>query len=199
MNKLVRLTLGFAFSGLFLWLLLRHLSFDELQNAFSETNLPLIGLAVVAFFIGYGCRIERLHLMLAQANPAMTWKMCAGPLMACYAANNVLPFRAGDVLRAFAFNRRLGIGMAVSVTTLVAERMVDLLMLIFLLGIALIWFGMETSRFFGIGGGGLIIISAVIVFLLTMPSVFEPIVFRLCRTMSRYMPRIGDALLAQFQ
>ncbi|MGI9250492.1 MAG: lysylphosphatidylglycerol synthase transmembrane domain-containing protein [Pseudohongiellaceae bacterium] len=199
MKKLIRLTLGFAFSGLFLWLFLRHLSLQEMQNAFNETNLPLIGLAVVSFFIGYGCRIERLRIMLIQENPALTWKTCAGPLLACFATNNVLPLRAGDLLRAFAFNRRLGISTATSLTTMVAERMFDLLVLIFLLGLALIWFGMESSTFFGIGGGGLLIAGLLIAFLLSMPSVFEPIVFRLCRVISRYAPKVGDALLAQFQ
>ena len=32
------------------------------------------------------------------SNPKLNWNQCAGPFISCVAANNILPFRAGDIL-----------------------------------------------------------------------------------------------------
>ena len=119
--------------------------------------------------------------------------------MASVAANNILPFRAGDVLRAFGFNRRLGISAATSVTSLVVERLLDLLMLVSLLGVALSYFGMELSKIAGTSGNFLIIGGLTILFILNFPSLFKPATIWSCRHISRVTPRFGEKLLAEFQ
>jgi uncharacterized protein (TIRG00374 family) len=199
LKKVVRLSIGFVLAGLFLWLIFKHLSVAEIRSAFDNANIALLSLAIVAFFVGYFCRIERWRLMLIKENPSLNWKSCAGPFMASIAANNVLPFRAGDLLRAFAFNRRLGISAATSVTTLVVERLLDLLMLVSLLGVTLSYFGMELSRIAGTGGGILIIAGAAILFVLNFPSFFKPMTIWLCRQVSRFAPRLGEKLFNEFQ
>jgi len=65
--------------------------------------------------------------------------------MASFAANNVLPFRAGDVLRSFAFNRKLGTTSGVVIATLFVERLLDLLILLILLGAALAFFNLDSN------------------------------------------------------
>jgi uncharacterized protein (TIRG00374 family) len=199
LKKVVRLSIGFAFAGIFLWLIFRHLSIAEIRSAFDNANIPLLSLAIVAFFVGYFCRIERWRLMLIQENPSLDWRSCAGPLMASIAANNLLPFRAGDLLRAFGFNRRLGISAATSVTTLIVERLLDLLMLVSLLGVALAYFGVEFSTLAGIGGSILIITGAAILFILNFPSFFKPVTIWLCQHISQIIPRLGEKLSAEFQ
>ena len=151
-RKLIHLALGIALAATFLWLVLRQISLAEIRVAFSSANTALIAAAVGAFCIGYACRIERWRLMLVHDNPALRWAHCAGPFMGCVATNNVLPFRAGDVLRAFGFNRRLGTSAAASLATVLVERLLDLLMVTAVLGIALAWFGMSSSRLLGVGG-----------------------------------------------
>ena len=147
MKKFIKLALGIVLAILFLWLVFRRISLDEIKDAFSNTKPLLLVAAVVFFYIGYSCRIERWRLMLNRDNPKLGWRNCAGPLMASVAANNVLPFRSGDLLRAFGFNRRLGVSAATSATSLVVERLLDLLMVAAFLGIALAYFGMESSSF----------------------------------------------------
>lgn len=198
MKKIIRLIAGVILAGVFLWLIFRHLSFDEIKEAFSKANPSWIGLAVIVFFIGYACRIERWRLMLVQNNPALRWRQCAGPLMASVAANNVLPFRAGDVLRAFGFNRRLGISAATSFTTLFVERLLDLLMVVAFLGVALAYFGMESSAFIGVGAGFLLAAGAAILFLLLFPALFQPIAYWLARSVSSFLPGLGKKMNDEF-
>lgn len=199
MKKIVRLTLGATIAWLFIWLIFRNISLDEIKKAFIDANLSFVVVAVFAFFVGYSCRIERWRVMLAYENHALLWKDCAGPLMASVAANNILPFRAGDLLRAFGFNRRLGISAATSLTTLFVERLLDLLMVVSFLGLALAYFGMEYSKFVGVGGGFLILAGATILLLLTLPSLFKPVAFWLCRLVSTLLPKIGERIHAEFQ
>lgn len=190
----MRFWFGFGLAILFLWLIVRKIGFSELAGAITEARLPVIGFAVVIFFAGYACRIERWRVMLAIDKPELRWSACAGPLMASVAANNVLPFRAGDLVRAFGFNRRLGITVATSLTTLLVERLLDLLMIVlFMVGVSA-FFSVDLSRYFLFGF--LILSSAgfVILFLLLFPSVFKPLAFGAAKFVSRLRLSLGDKI-----
>jgi uncharacterized protein (TIRG00374 family) len=119
--------------------------------------------------------------------------------MASVAANNVLPFRAGDLLRAFGFNRKLGISAATSVTTLVVERLLALLMLVILLGVSLSYFGIELTKLAGTGGSILVVTGTAILFILSFPYTFKPSAMWFCRHVSRYLPRVGEKLFIEIQ
>ena len=199
MKKFIPLVLGILLTAICLWLIFKQISLDELSVAFNEANLTFVLAAVLVFLLGYSCRIARWRLMLKQDNPDLGWRNCAGPLMASVAANNVLPFRAGDILRAFGFNRRLGISAATSVTSLFVERLLDLLMVLSLMGFALAYFGMNSSRFIGVGGSFLIAGAGVILFVLLFPALFKPFAFWLGRCLLRVSPKLGQKILAEIQ
>lgn len=184
-----------ALTGFFLWLLFRHIQLSEVKATFAEANGWWLGAAVLAFYSGYACRIQRWRLMLLSENPKLEWKHCAGPLMASVAANNLLPLRAGDILRAFGFNRRLGITATTSLTTLLVERLLDLLMMVSLFGATLSWFGVESSRFMGLSGGILVVGSVVILFILLFPASFKPLASGLVSVATGVLPRLGHKLL----
>jgi glycosyltransferase 2 family protein len=191
MNGRWRAVLGIAVAAIFLALLLRHISLAEMRNVFGQARPIWLVWAVVAFLFDYACRIARWRLMLSQANPALRWRHCAGPLMASVAANNILPLRAGDLLRAFGFNKQLGIAAATSLSTLLVERLLDLLMVIALLGLALAYFNLEAAQFVRLGGGVLLLLGAVIMFLLLRPGSFKAPALGLAGWMAVRWPKIG--------
>jgi hypothetical protein len=129
--------------------------------------------------------------MLLQENPRLQWKNCAGPLMASVAANNILPFRAGDIIRAFAFNRRLEISASTSLTSLFVERLLDLLMVASFLGIALTYFGMDLSALVGVGGSVLLFAAVAILFLLLFPGTFRRPAFFISDLIYKLNTRFG--------
>ena len=151
-RKALKLIFGIGLASFFLWLVVRQISPAELRQSFASADPGWITLALLAFLAGYACRIERWRLMLVRSNPELGWRHCAGPLLASVAANNVLPFRAGDLIRAFGFNRRLKISANTAIITLFAERLLDLLMVLLFLGLALGHFGADINRLAGIGG-----------------------------------------------
>lgn len=191
MKKYARLVIGFSLASLFLWLVLRQLNIEQLKSAFLTTNLAYICPAIIIFYIGYACRIQRWRTMLSQENPSLTWSNCAGPLMASVAANNVLPFRAGDLLRAFGFNKRLSISAATSLTSLFVERLLDLLMVVGFLGVFLAYFGLESLSVVGVGSSFLVMTGFAILILLLFPAFFRPIAFGVCTYISKISPQFG--------
>jgi len=194
-KQILRLALGLLLAILFIWLIASQINLDDLKRAFVGTTTSWLVAGLIAFTVGYICRIERWRLMLNQDNSSLKWSQCAGPLLGSFAANNVLPFRAGDVLRAFAFNGRLGVSSGVVVATLFVERLLDLLMVLVLLGMAVAIFGIDVSGFAGVGSAALIAIAIGILLLLLFPQLFAPIVITSGKFVARVAPKLGGKLL----
>ncbi len=193
-RKMFRIGLGVIIAAAFIWLISRHISLKELHSAFGGTDLVWITAGFLAFAVGYSCRIERWRLMLLRENQELSWGRCAGPLLASFAANNVLPFRAGDVLRAFAFNDRLGVSSGIVVATLFVERLLDLLMVLILLGAALTLFGLDAGNFAGVGGTTLLLATLVILFLLLYPRLLSRFLLSVSGLAAHLAPRLGHRL-----
>jgi len=102
--------------------------------------IPWTSLAAAVLFLGvdYFVRVVRWWLMLRAGKPELRLRTCVWPLLASVAVNNVIPFRAGDALRVVGFRKQLDSPPARVLATLVAERILDLtvLLALFFLGVA---------------------------------------------------------------
>ncbi|MHB8809407.1 MAG: lysylphosphatidylglycerol synthase transmembrane domain-containing protein [Desulfobulbaceae bacterium] len=196
-KRMLRLVTGIALAALFLWLTLRQISLAEIKRAFLGASFMWVAAALAAFAAGYSCRIKRWHLMLQADNSRLQWRSCAGPFLASFAANNVLPFRAGDVLRSFAFNQQLGTTSGVMIATLFVERLLDLLTVLIFLGAALAFFGVESVRFARVGSAVLILGGMVLLIILLFPHLFKPVSLVFGRMVERIAPTLGHKLLSE--
>src|SRR5581483_1637522 len=142
-GRSVARSVGGSLLGLLcLVLVLRSVQLGHLERDLMSLEFPWILAALIAFGMEYVCRTERWRRMLAHENPGVRWIDCAGPLLASYAANSVLPLRAGDILRTFWFQDLLGVTPGVVVATLLVERLLDILVLISVGGIVFVYFGL---------------------------------------------------------
>lgn len=130
-DRLKRFTvalIGISLSAAGLWWVFRKIDPGELAAAADRVRLaPLVGSAAL-----YWCGLVALrtqlvrHLLrpVGQLGFAQTYRyICIG-----FLANNVLPFRAGDVARAAAIHRGAGIGFPSVVGGLALERLLDMVM-----------------------------------------------------------------------
>jgi hypothetical protein len=108
--------------------------------------------------------------MLRLKNHSISLGTSAGVLMASFAANNVLPLRAGDALRVFGFRTALRLPSTFVLATVVLERLLDLLSLL-LLGLCFIRTGGLTAMPVHMVGlvqvlslGGMALLIAILVF-----------------------------------
>lgn len=122
--------LGLLMTGLFLWLLLRGLSAGDFWAALQSISLHTILIALLCLASGYALRIWRWALMLQALQPDLPVRACVWPFLSSIAVNNVLPLRAGDVLRVVGFRRQLQAPAARLLGTLVIERLLDLTVLL---------------------------------------------------------------------
>jgi len=173
MKRIFKLILGLSFSFFFIWLISKNLDLEEFFSLFNQAKISYIFLAIFIFNIGYSCRIQRWKIMMMQINPKLKWNQCAGPFISCVAANNILPFRAGDIIRVFAFNKRLNINTSISFSALLFERLLDLLVLLFFLCVALNYFELESTKFIGISNVIIIFIIGFVSIILLFPFFFK--------------------------
>lgn len=196
-NKSCRLLLGIILAVSFLWLILRQITFEKIWKVLIGVDVDWVIAALLVFALGYACRIERWRSMIKRDNPGLEWGRCAGPLLAGFAVNNVLPFRAGDALRAFAFNKELGSSAGVIMATLFVERLLDLMMLLLLLGAAMVIFGLDNNQFAGIGAAALVLAALTILLILLFPGFVTPIVLLIGRLVVRFAPGFGQKLFSE--
>ena len=91
---------------------------------------PSLVLASALLAGAYACKIARWHVMLTSVAPGVPRRIAAQTLLASVALNNVLPFRAGDVARVFAFRDQIGASASALIPLLVLERILDAAMLV---------------------------------------------------------------------
>ncbi|MEM1344509.1 MAG: lysylphosphatidylglycerol synthase transmembrane domain-containing protein [Pseudomonadota bacterium] len=199
-RKALSLALGTAVSGVFLWMIFRALPLQDFLAAVARADLRWM-LAGLAFFaLGYACRIWRWRLMLAQYNARLSWGRCSVPFMVSIAANNVLPFRAGDVLRGVGFSAWLGVPTARVLATLLVERLLDLLSLIVALAVALTLFsGADTGvqSLLGLSASVFAAAGCAVAFVLLFPRVFEPPILWLLRALPARAAGLSQKLQTQ--
>jgi hypothetical protein len=190
----LRVALGFAVAAFFVYLIARQTRTEEVARTLAHADRAWIGAALLAFFCGYACPIERWHLMLSQSNPRLRWTSCAGPLLAGFAANNVLPLRAGDILRSVAFRSSLGSSPGTVVATLFVERLLDLLVILLIFAVMLVLHGGTVEESPSIGGPLLITAASVILVAIASPGFLAPVARVLGGCALRISPGFGGTL-----
>ncbi|MEQ8516264.1 MAG: lysylphosphatidylglycerol synthase transmembrane domain-containing protein, partial [Chromatocurvus sp.] len=133
----LRLVAGLLVSAFFIYLLLRGSELRRVADALVGAALPGIILALFLLAIDYWLRLLRWHWMLRHLASKATLRDCARPFLVSFALNNVLPLRAGDAARVFAFRETLGIPASQLLATVLLERLLDLLTLLLILVLAL--------------------------------------------------------------
>lgn len=170
-KKVAKIAVQLACAVVFLYLAFRQVEWREARGVFSKTYLPTLALGLGVLLTGFAVRIVRWWEVLRLFNEDLSRNECAGPFLASLAVNNVIPLRAGDVLRTFGFQEQLDVKPMRVLGSMVIERLLDLLVLLLFL-IAGLWIA-PTSQVPRIllltiwGGGGLA--AAALLALIMLP------------------------------
>jgi uncharacterized protein (TIRG00374 family) len=128
-----RAWLGIVVSLVFLYIAFRGQDLGEVRDALGEVNYWYLLPALALYFLGVWVRAVRWSALL---RPVIT----VGPretfpiVVVGYMANNLLPLRTGELVRAYVLGRRFGVRKTTSLATIAIERLFDgLTMLAFML------------------------------------------------------------------
>jgi hypothetical protein len=127
-----------AISALFAYLAVKDVRFSEMGSALTESNywwlVPAFLLLALAIFV----RALRWRLLFApETRPPL--QATTEATLVGYFFNNILPLRAGEVVRIAYLYRRAGTSRAETTGTIVIERTYDVLVLVVLLLVTLPW------------------------------------------------------------
>ncbi len=149
--------LGFLLTVVFGGLALYRLDLREVGSALLEANYLFVVPALLVTFCGYLLRAARWRVILAPSKEVSTGRLF--PLLIIgFAVNNLLPARIGEFARAYLLGEKEGVSKSLSFATVVVERILDGLTLIFSLFLVSLLFalpgwgrkmGLLSALFFG--------------------------------------------------
>ena len=116
--------LGIGVSLFFMALLFRKINFHQLWSALVTVNYRYILLAVVCTFVSYFLRAVRWHYLLIPEKRIPLSSLYPATIIG-YMANNVLPARLGEFVRAYVLAQREGLQTPTVFASLVIDRLFD--------------------------------------------------------------------------
>lgn len=137
--NLLKYALLLAISGLLMAYAVRGQDVSRIGQTLREANYGWLALTLVLSALGYVSRAYRWQMQLdsATSTARASYAEVYHAMMVGYLANLVLP-RMGEVIRCSVLRRTAGVPVEVSLGTVVAERLIDVLVLLGLLGTTLL-------------------------------------------------------------
>ncbi|MGB0386189.1 MAG: lysylphosphatidylglycerol synthase transmembrane domain-containing protein [Ardenticatenaceae bacterium] len=136
-RKRIMVLVGGLTSIIFLYFALRGQDWAEIVDAFQKANYLWLIPAGCLILADYVFRAWRWGVILKPAaRRQLPMSMLFPVLLLGFAANNVFPARAGEVWRMWGLTNRTHVRKTVALSTLIVERVFDVLTLLFLLAIA---------------------------------------------------------------
>ncbi len=137
-KRWISLFIGLIFSLFFLWLGFRNLKFDDLWDILRGINPLWLLLTVPVYGVATYLISWRWYSLLRPVKdvpPSRLFKI----VYIGYMANNLLPFRLGEVMRAYVLKRRDAVPIPPTLTTILIERIFDGLTMLTFIFTALIF------------------------------------------------------------
>ncbi|MCX6356579.1 MAG: flippase-like domain-containing protein [Candidatus Aureabacteria bacterium] len=136
----------------FIALILRNIDFASVAAEFSKVTRAYIWLGLLAYAVSFWFRSVRWKLLLLPERAFRIGELFTGIVIG-WMANNILPFRMGEVVRAYDFGRVHRFSKSLCFATIVVERLIDGLTLILFLAMILMFVSFKpiVNRIFVLG------------------------------------------------
>lgn len=137
MNKRLLLFLGIAISAVCVWWELREVRPSQIVAALAHSRgVGFVGLMALTI-LGFWIRAFRWRWLIAAPKPLSNSRLFSATMVG-FMANNLLPFRLGEFVRPMVLARRESLSRTRLLATIVVERVIDMITLLAIFGIALL-------------------------------------------------------------
>ena len=136
-GRLANHSIGILLTIVCLVVFFRQVELEKLLHALVGFDYAYLIFGILFLGIGYACRVLRWSIMLKSTGSESGFTTCSAPFLGSIALNNVLPFRIGDVVRALVFPASMGISKTAATSSIIVERLIDLISLLACLAIGL--------------------------------------------------------------
>jgi glycosyltransferase 2 family protein len=191
MKRSLQLFVGVAISVAAVWFSMRGVSVPEVWRALSHSNLILFGAVMGLALFSFMIRALRWRSLLSGAQRPTLDSLYSATMIG-FMANNVLPFRLGEFVRAWALARREKCSTTMVLATVVVERVVDMLALLAILGVTMLVHPIEANskaaEFTQAGATSLIAITVGLTLMLILLERTPELARRMVRRLSTRLP-----------
>jgi uncharacterized protein (TIRG00374 family) len=147
LGKFGKFAISLLISGASLAVVLHKVKWADLFASLANLNLGFLAAAIAIFLTTFTVRTLRWQVLLNPAKP-IAYTRLFGVIFIGYMANNVLPARLGEFVRAYVLSRKEGVRKSTTLATIFIERIFDGLSLLFILGSILVahqmgWISMQ--------------------------------------------------------
>lgn len=140
---ILKYALLLSLSGLLMWYAVRGQDLSRIGEYVRSANYFWLLVTMILSVLGYWSRAYRWKMQLDPTGYKASYWDVYHAMMIGYLANLVLP-RMGEVIRCSVLRRSSGVPVQVALGTVIAERVIDVLMLLGLLGVMLL---LEFDKF----------------------------------------------------
>ena len=137
MKRSIKIWIGLFSSLIFLALTLRNLDFSLFFETLMNVKIIFVLGSIGVFLIGYIIKSVRWVFLLKPIDRNASLRTSAPAFFIGFAANNLLPLRAGELIRAIVIGRQRKISKSAALGTVFIERVADGLVLLLMLAFCL--------------------------------------------------------------
>lgn len=165
----IRFWAGVAASVVFIALFLRTLHLGELADAFREAEYWYLAPALLVLFTSIYVRCIRWSVLMRPVAPLSPSALLPYAIIG-YMANNLLPARAGELVRAWVLGRREHVSRTAAIGTIAVERLFDgcVLVLMLLISGAVVGFDDSRLRVIAMASSVLFLVAFVVFYVITL-------------------------------
>lgn len=145
MNRSIRIGLGIAISAFFLILAFRGQDFGEIRDSLRETNLWWALPALALYLLGVWLRAVRWRILLRPVAPHATSKQLFPVVVIGFMANNLLPLRAGEIVRSVVIGREFQVRKTSALATIAVERIFDGIIMLLFLAVSMVFVSLTSE------------------------------------------------------
>lgn len=147
--------LGYLIAAAGLVWVLHDINLAQLPGYFARINWWWVTLAIVCDIAGYVCQGVRWHLLLQPLGRKLSWRRATQAVYAGLFINEILPLRAGELVRAWLVARWMSVSPASIIPSMVAERLLDAVCLLAGIGLLAVYMSLpqdliHTSNWIGV-------------------------------------------------
>lgn len=164
-SNYLRLFIGVLISAVFIWLALRGLHLADVWAGLRSAEYVWLIPSVAVYFVAVWARTWRWDYLLRPMKHIPLRRLFPVVVVG-YMGNNVYPFRAGELLRAFLLRQQEDVSMSSSLATIVVERVFDGLVMLLFVFVALPFAPLpsETIRMVVIVGSAVFLAALAVFF-----------------------------------
>jgi len=134
-----KIWIGIGISLIFLYFALKSIEIEKVLKVFGEINYIYIFPVIFFTILTYVVRAWRWRYFFRHVKPIRFSSLFSATMIG-FMANNLLPARIGELVRAYCIGKKKNISKSMSFATIVLERIFDGFSLLFLFVIVLIFY-----------------------------------------------------------